>query len=91
MLVLSRKTDEAIVINNDIQVTVVEIRNGRVRLGIEAPQGIPIRRSELDLNFESDCHAEFEDEVDDPLKEEPPACAMFEWLDTCFDQLHKNG
>ena len=37
MLVLSRKKNESIVINNDIVITVVEIRGDKVRLGIEAP------------------------------------------------------
>ena len=39
MLVLSRKKNESIVINNDITVVVVEIRGDKVRLGVEAPQG----------------------------------------------------
>lgn len=46
-LVLSRSVDEAIVIGDEITVTVIESRGGRVRLLIEAPRDIPIRRSEL--------------------------------------------
>jgi global regulator protein family protein len=41
MLVLSRKKNESIVINNDITVTVVEIRGDKVRLGIVAPKEVP--------------------------------------------------
>lgn len=44
MLVLSRKKDESIVIGDNIVVTVIEIRGNKVRLGIEAPEEVPIHR-----------------------------------------------
>ena len=47
MLVLSRKKGESIVINDDITVTVVEIRGDKVRLGIIAPKEIPVHREEV--------------------------------------------
>lgn len=47
MLVLSRKKNESIVINDVIVITVVEIRGDKVRLGIEAPREVPIHRSEV--------------------------------------------
>jgi carbon storage regulator len=47
MLVLSRKVGERLHIGNNIVVTVLSVRGGRVRLGIEAPEGIPIKRQEL--------------------------------------------
>jgi len=47
MLVLSRKKNETIVINNDITVTVVEIRGDKVRLGIVAPKDVPVHRQEI--------------------------------------------
>jgi carbon storage regulator len=47
MLVLSRKKNESIVINNDITVTVVEIRDDKVRLGIVAPREVPVHRQEV--------------------------------------------
>ena len=47
MLVLSRKKNESIVINDSIVITVVEIRGDKVRLGIEAPREVPIHRSEV--------------------------------------------
>jgi len=50
MLVLSRKKDESIVINNDIRIVVVEIRGDKVRLGVEAPKEVPVHRQEV---FES--------------------------------------
>jgi len=47
MLVLSRKTAERIVIDDCIEITILEIRNGRVKLGICCPAHIPIRRKEI--------------------------------------------
>jgi carbon storage regulator len=47
MLVLSRKKNESIVINNDIIITVVEIRGDKVRLGIVAPKEVPVHRQEV--------------------------------------------
>lgn len=47
MLVLSRKKDECVVINNDIKIVVVEIRGDKVRLGVEAPKEVPVHRSEV--------------------------------------------
>ena len=47
MLVLSRKKNESIVINNDITVVVVEIRGDKVRLGVEAPKEVPVHRREV--------------------------------------------
>ena len=47
MLVLSRKKNEQIVINDNIVVTVVEIRGDKVRLGIDAPREIPVHRKEV--------------------------------------------
>ena len=47
MLVLSRKKNESIVINNDITIVVVEIRGDKVRLGIDAPKEVPVHRQEV--------------------------------------------
>ena len=47
MLVLSRKKNECIVIDDKITITVVEIRGDKVRLGIEAPTDIPVHREEV--------------------------------------------
>jgi carbon storage regulator len=47
MLVLSRKKNESIVINNDITIVVVEIRGDKVRLGVEAPREVPVHRREV--------------------------------------------
>lgn len=47
MLVLSRKRNESVVINDQIIVTVVDIRGNKVRLGIQAPRDVPIHRDEV--------------------------------------------
>ncbi len=47
MLVLSRKKNESIVINDNISIVVVEIRGDKVRLGVEAPKEIPVHRREV--------------------------------------------
>jgi carbon storage regulator len=48
MLVLSRKTSEQIRIGDDITITVIRVAGNRVRLGIDAPAEIAVRRAELD-------------------------------------------
>lgn len=47
MLVLSRQRDQTIMIGDDIEITVVDIRGDKVRLGINAPSEIPVHRKEV--------------------------------------------
>ena len=47
MLVLSRKKNESVVINDNITIVIVEIRGDKVRLGIEAPKDVPVHRKEI--------------------------------------------
>lgn len=47
MLVLSRHRDESIMIGDNIVVTIVDIRGDKVRLGINAPQEVPVHRQEV--------------------------------------------
>lgn len=47
MLVLSRQRDESIIIGDNVQITVVDIRGDKVRLGIVAPAEIPVHRKEV--------------------------------------------
>jgi len=47
MLVLTRKVDESITVGTNITVTILEIRGGQVRLGIEAPKEMPVHRTEV--------------------------------------------
>ncbi len=50
MLVLTRKVGDRIWIGDDICVTVVSVNRGKVRVGIEAPRTVPVRRAELPTN-----------------------------------------
>ena len=47
MLVLSRQRDETIMIGDDIEITIVDIRGDKVRLGITAPTHVPVHRKEV--------------------------------------------
>ena len=54
MLALSRKKNEAIVINNDIEITVLEVKGDQVKIGITAPKEVPIYRKEVYLQIQED-------------------------------------
>ena len=47
MLILTRKKGESIVINDNIEITIIESSDGKVKLGIEAPKNIDIHRKEV--------------------------------------------
>jgi carbon storage regulator len=47
MLVLSRQRDESIMIGDDVEITIVDVRGDKVRLGITAPKHIPVHRREI--------------------------------------------
>lgn len=47
MLALSRKKNEALVINNNIEITVLEVKGDQVKLGISAPREVPVYRKEV--------------------------------------------
>ena len=47
MLALSRKKNEAIVINNNIEITILEVKGDQVKIGISAPKEVPIYRKEV--------------------------------------------
>ena len=52
MLALSRKKDDAVIINNDIEITIIEIKGDHVKLGITAPKSVPIYRKEVYLQIQ---------------------------------------
>ncbi len=54
MLVLSRKKNEAIVINNNIRIIIVEVRGDKVRLGVDAPKEIPVHREEIHAQLQQE-------------------------------------
>lgn len=57
MLVLTRQVDEAIMIGDTVEVTIVEVRGNKVRLGVRAPAGVPVHRKEVYLAIQ---HANLE-------------------------------
>ena len=47
MLVLSRRKDESIMVGEDVEVKIVDVRGNKVRLGITAPRSVPVHRKEI--------------------------------------------
>lgn len=52
MLALSRKVNESLIIGNDIEVTILEIKGDQVKVGISAPKSVPIYRKEIYLQIQ---------------------------------------
>lgn len=52
MLALSRKKNETIVINNDIEITVLDIKGDQVKIGITAPKSVPVYRKEVYIQIQ---------------------------------------
>ena len=79
MLVLTRKSNQSIMIGDDVEVSVLSVMGEKVRIGIQAPQEIPVFRKEIYLEIhretgvvtehESDGVAEHAADVDDSLRE----------------------
>lgn len=53
MLALSRKKDEAVIINDDIEITIIEIKGDKVKIGISAPKSVPIYRKEVYMQIQN--------------------------------------
>ncbi|WZL73739.1 carbon storage regulator CsrA [Clostridiaceae bacterium 35-E11] len=54
MLILTRKTNESIIIDNQIEVKIISIEDGKVKLGISAPKDIEIHRKEVYLEIQEE-------------------------------------
>lgn len=52
MLALSRKKNEALVINNNIEITILDIRGDQVKIGISAPKEVPVYRKEVYIQIQ---------------------------------------
>ncbi|MDD3369563.1 MAG: carbon storage regulator CsrA [Lachnospiraceae bacterium] len=52
MLALSRKKNEALIINNNIEITILEIKGEQVKIGITAPKEVPVYRKEVYLQIQ---------------------------------------
>lgn len=57
MLALTRKKGESLVVNNNIEITVLEIRGDQVKIGISAPKDVPIYRKEVYLQIQKENEA----------------------------------
>ncbi len=78
MLVLTRKSNQSIMIGDDIEVSVLAIMGEKVRIGIQAPRDVPVFRKEVYLEIQQERSAgepDARDEVDAALRgmgEDPP-------------------
>lgn len=54
MLILTRRAHEVIRVGDDIKIYVVELKGGQIRLGIDAPKGIPVHREEVWLRIQQE-------------------------------------
>lgn len=52
MLALSRKKGEAIIVNNNVEITVLEVKGDQVKIGITAPKEVPVYRKEVYLQIQ---------------------------------------
>lgn len=52
MLALSRKKNEALIINNNIEITILEVKGDQVKIGISAPKEIPVYRKEVYMQIQ---------------------------------------
>jgi carbon storage regulator len=71
MLVLTRKSNQSIMIGDDIEVSVLSVMGDKVRIGIQAPQEVPVFRTEIYLEIHREDGAEpvdIREEVDEALR-----------------------
>ncbi|MBO4414730.1 MAG: carbon storage regulator CsrA [Lachnospiraceae bacterium] len=54
MLALSRKTNESVMIGNDIEISILEIKGDQVKIGIKAPKNVPIFRKEIFIQIQNE-------------------------------------
>ena len=69
MLALTRKKGEALVINNNIEVTILEIRGDQIKIGISAPKDVPIYRKEVYMQIQKENEAAISVDSLDMLKD----------------------
>jgi len=68
MLALSRKANESIIIGNDIEITILEIKGEQVKIGINAPKSVPVYREEVYAQIKEANKEAASDAVKDSLK-----------------------
>lgn len=69
MLALTRKKGEALMVNNNVEITILEVRGDQVKIGISAPKDVPIYRKEVYLQIQEENKASFNPEGLEALKE----------------------
>ena len=57
MLALTRKKGESIIVNNDIEISILELRGDQVKIGISAPREVPVYRKEVYLQIQKETDA----------------------------------
>ena len=83
MLVLSRQKDEYIMIGDEVEITIVDVRGDKVRLGITAPKHIPVHRREIYDAIQREKSQKTDGEVQTGGNNEP--------LDSAEESLHKKA
>lgn len=68
MLALTRKKGESIIINNNIEISILEMRGDQVKIGISAPKEVPVYRKEVYLQIQEENKAAITSESLDALK-----------------------
>lgn len=68
MLALTRKKGESLIINNNIEITVLEIRGDQIKIGIAAPKEVPIYRKEVYLQIQEENKAALQTDALEELK-----------------------
>ena len=68
MLALTRKKGEAIVINNNVEITILEIRGDQIKIGVNAPKEVPVYRKEVYLQIQKENKASVAEDKMEALK-----------------------
>lgn len=68
MLALSRKANESIIIGNDIEITILEVKGEQVKIGIKAPKSVPVYREEVYTQIKEENKEAVTDAMADNLK-----------------------
>lgn len=68
MLALTRKKGESLVVNNNIEITVLEIRGDQIKIGISAPKNVPVYRKEVYLQIQKENEASLKADGVEALK-----------------------
>ena len=68
MLALTRKKGEALVINNNVEVTILEIRGDKIKIGVNAPKEVPVYRKEVYLQIQKENKASVAEDKMEALK-----------------------